>query len=78
VNEQETVIERIAVLETKVDHIDAKLDDSMRSIKDLFSVQYINLESRVKTLEAHITWLWQTVIVSVLGGLITLIVTLVK
>lgn len=77
-SEQDEIKSKIAVLETKIDHLKEDLDNNMRAIKDLFSVQYINLEQRVKELEQHKTWLWQTIFVAVIGGIVSLILALIQ
>ena len=70
---EETNAERLAILETKIDHLDAKFDEGMRAIKELFSIKLINLEMRVDALEKHKVWLWQTLFTTVLGAIITLV-----
>lgn len=70
--------ERLVVVETKIDHLDSKLDSTMEAIKEIVLVRHTALEDKVKTNEAHITWLWQTMFGTMLGGIISIIILFLK
>lgn len=68
--EDRELSERMARVETKIDHLKDDLDNSMKNIYRALGTHTQALEKRVSSLESNQTWLWRTVI----GGLIAAII----